>query len=152
VNTRVPTAIRAIHDAIAAHVPNALVIVGPGASDDPGVSGLVLVGVDDADEVSYSHAVTGSQTWAQLGGGMRDETFSVHCVAVSWNGDDDALAAMDGAFALMGGIETAITSDPTLTGAVLFVKGITAMGLRFTTDSNGVAAHVPFDVECRTRI
>jgi hypothetical protein len=148
----VPAAVRAIHDAIAAAVPSAVVIVGPGETEDPADAGIVFVGVSDADETTYAEAVTGSQHWAQLGGKMRDEQFTIHCVAVAWNGNSDALAAMDGAHALMGAVENAIVSDPTLGGVLLFAVGITSHGLKFTADNQGVSAHVPFDVECRTRI
>jgi hypothetical protein len=152
VASAVPGAIRAIHDALAVNLPNAGVIVGPGATDDPELSGLVLIGVDDADESGYSNAVTGSQSWAQLGGMGRDETFTVHCSAVAWNGDGDALAAMDAVYALLGGITQALVGDPSLGGALLYAPGVTSHSLKFVTDEAGVAAHVPFDVECRARL
>ena len=149
----VPGAIRAIHDALSnALGANVGVIVGPGNTDDPGLNGLVFVGVDDADEASYAHAVTGSQAWAQLGGLYRDETFSVHCVAVAWNGNTDALSAMDSVYTLLGAITQALVSDPTLQGALLYAPGITAQSLKFASDENGIAAHLTFDVECRARI
>ena len=157
----VPGAIRAITNALTTNLgPTVGVIVGPGATDDPEQNGLVLVAVDDADETSYAHAVTGSQTWAQLGGKFRDEMFSVHCVAVAWTGNADdpstpnsaALATMDAVFALMKGITDAIVSDPTLTGSVLTTKGISSSSMRWVTDTNGLAAHIPFDVECHARI
>lgn len=157
----VPGAIRAIHDALAANLgPNVGVIIGPGATDDPEVNGLVLVAVDDADETSYAHAVTGTQTWAQLGGKFRDEMFSVHCVAVAWTGNADdanspnsaALSTMDAVFALMKGITDTIVADPTLNGSVLVTKGITSSSMRWVTDESGIAAHIPFDVECHARI
>ena len=151
-NSVIPAAVRAVHDKIAAALPAALVLVGPGGTEDPGTNGMVLVGCSDADEETYAEAVTGSQHWAQLGGKSRDEQFTVHCVAVSWNGNGEALTAMDGAFTLLGAIESAIVADPTLGGVLLYAVGISAVGLKFATDTKGAAAHVPFDVECRTRI
>jgi hypothetical protein len=155
----VPGALRAIYSLLTANLgPNVGVIVGPGATDDPEANGLVLIAVDDADETSYAHAVTGSQAWAQLGGKIRDETFSVHCVAVAWTGNADApgdvaaLDIVDSVYALMKGITDAIVADPTLSGSVLTMKGITSHSLRFVTDNSGLAAHIPFDIECMARI
>ncbi len=151
--TGVPAAVRAIRDALVANLPTgALVVVGPGNTDDPGLNGMVLVGCSDPDERAYAEAVVGSQAWAQLGGGRRDETFSVHCAAVAWNGSSDALAAMDAAYALMGGIEAALVADASLGRALLYAPGITSQTLRLAVGPSGVTAIVPFDVECRTRI
>lgn len=149
----VPAAVRAIRDALVSHLPvGVVVLVGPAVTDDAGLQGMVFVGCSDPDERAYAEAVVGSQSWAQLGGGRRDETFNVHCAAVSWNGDSDALAAMDGAYSLMGGIEAALVADPTLGRALLYAPGVTSQNLRFAVGSSGVSAIVPFDVECRTRI
>jgi hypothetical protein len=149
----VPGAVRAISYALTSALgANVAVIVGPGNTDDPDLNGLVMVGVDDADEASYAHAVTGSQSWAQLGGMYRDETFAVHCVAVAWNGDTDTLAAMDSVYSLLGAITQALVNDATLQGALLYAPGITAQSLKFASDDSGVAAHLTFDVECRARI
>ena len=76
----------------------------------------------------------------------------MHCVAVSWNGNEGTLSAMDGAYALMAGIETALTTDPTLNGSVLFSLGISSMGMRWAQDNQGAIVHLPFDVECKSRI
>lgn len=150
-NSQVPAAIRAIQAALVAGLPaGTLVIVGPGNTSD--TSNVVFVGVGDPDETSYATAATGSQKWAQLGGGRRDETFQVHCSAVAWNGDSDTLAAMDAAYALQAACETAIVADPTLGGALLYAPGIESTQLKFATDANGAAAQVLFDVTCRTRI
>jgi hypothetical protein len=143
---------RAIVAALKANLPtDTVVIAGQGATDSPDMR-YVLVGVEDADDTSYSRAVTGSQSWAQLGGMRRDEVFTIHCVAVAWNGDEDSLAAMDSAFALMGAIEAALVADPSLGGALLWAPGITTFGMKWTQDNQGAAAHIPFDVECKTRI
>lgn len=150
--TAIPAAVRAIRDALVAHLPSANILVGPGVTEDPGANGTVHVGCSDPDETTYADAVMGSQHWAQLGGGIRDETFTVHCAAVAWNGDSDALTAIDAVYALMGGIEAALVADPTLGRALLYAPGITSHSLRLVTGSSGISAIVPFDVECRTRI
>ena len=148
---KVPSAVRAVVAALTAHLPaGTLVIAGPGVTD-AGNQQYVLVGVDDADETTYSKAVTGSQSWAQLGGMFRDEVFTIHCVAVAWNGDADALAAMDAVFALMAGIEAALVLDPSLGGVLLYAPGITSLDLKFTQDSDGATAHLPFDVQGKDR-
>jgi hypothetical protein len=150
--SKVPAAFRAVYAALVANLPvGTLVIPGPGVLDSS-TQKYVIVGTDDADTKSYAHAVTGSQSWAQLGGMIRDETFTIHCTAVAWNGDADALAAMDSVYALMGGIETALVADPSLGGVLLYVPGITSGDLKFARDDVGVAAHLPFDIECKARI
>lgn len=150
-NSRVPAAIRAIHDALVAQLPaGTLVLVGPGNTSS--TANVVLVGVNDPDENGYATAVTGTQSWAQLGGKRRDETFAVHCSAVAWNGDSDTLAAMDAVYALLAACESAIVADPTLGGAILYAPGIEATHLKFITDQNGAAAQILFEVTCRARI
>ena len=128
-----------------------MIIVGPPSVDYLDVS-YVLVGCGATGEMTDVQAVTGSQAWAQLGGKSRDETYTVHCVASAWNGDGNALTAMDAVFALMAGIEAAIVADPSLGGVLVYSPGIQSYGLRFTQDTQGVAAQLPFDVECKSRI
>lgn len=149
-NSTVPATIRAIFAAVKVALPSASVIVGPGATEDPG--DVILIGVSDPDENAYADAVAGAQHWNQLGGLRRDEEFAVHCVAITSNGDGDALAAMDAVFALMGGVETALVNDPSLGKAVLYSMGITSFGLKFSVDTSGVAALIPFDVQCKARL
>lgn len=151
--TAVPAALRAIQAAFTARLPaGTLITVGPGVTDDAALSGQVFIGCSDPDEKTYAEAVIGSQQWAFLGHTTRDETFTVHCSAVAWNGDTNALAAVDGVYALMGAIEAAIVADPTLGGALLYAVGITSHSLRFVVSQSGISAIVPFDFECRTRI
>lgn len=147
----IPGAIRAVHDVMQANLPDVEVIVGPGTTNT-GAQKYVLIGVDDPDESTYAHAVTGQQSWAQLGGLKRDETFTIHGAAIAWNGNADALQAMDDVFSLLAGLEQALVSDPTLTQSVLYSVGLTAMALKFSQDDNGAAAIVPFDLECKARI
>ncbi len=130
----------------------AKVIVGPGVTDDPGEHGFVFLGVSDPDESAYSEAAVASQSWAQLGGRVRDETFSVHCAAVAWNGAGDIYRAMDDAYGLMAAVEAALVADPSLGSVLLFAPGITAHSLRLVQDEHGAGAQVPFDVTCRARI
>lgn len=152
-NSVIPAAFRAIVAALTANLPDGTLIIPGPATTHPTDQKYVLVGCDDPDAlVTYSRAVSGSQSWAQLGGMKRNEDFTVHCVATAWNGDGDCLAAMDDVFALLAGIESALVTDPTLTGALLYAPGISTLGLKFLQDAQGAAAQLPFDVECKSRI
>ena len=146
-----PDAIRAIASALKnALGANVAVLIGPGATDDPGLNGLVMVGVNDADEAGYAEAVTGTQQFAYLDvSRTRREDFTVHCVAVAWNGEPDGSSdAMDAVYALVGAATQALVTDPTLNGVLLTSPGVTSNSLKFTTDDNGSAAHVQFDIQC----
>jgi hypothetical protein len=71
---------------------------------------------------------------------------------VGWNGDGNQSQALADAFTLFDAAGTAIVNDPSLGGALLFSPGLTAFSIRVIQDANGVAVHLPFDIECRTRI
>ena len=149
--SKIPGAFSAVVSMFRAGLPNLTVIAGPGATDMADTS-YVLVGVADPDESTYADAVTGSQQWAQLGGKFRDEHFSIHCVAVAWNGDSDSVKALTDVFAIVDAAGNALVADPTLGGALLYAVGLTSIRVRLGQDANGAYAHLPFDVECRTRI
>lgn len=124
---------------------------GPGASDDAATS-YVLVGVQDPDVDGPATSATATSQWAWLGHVERDETFSLHCSAVGWNGDADQKSARDNVYALMGQVATAITTDPTLGGVLLYAVGLSTSDLRQDQDQNGAIALLGFDLECRARL
>jgi hypothetical protein len=147
----IPGAYAGLLAVLRANLPGVTVVDGPGATDMAD-NRYILVGVSDAESDGFVEAITGHQKWAQLGGKFRDETFSIHCSAVAWNGDGNQSQAITDAFSLFDAAGNALTSDPTLGGSILYAPGLTAFSIRFIQDANGVAVHLPFDVECRTRI
>lgn len=152
--SQVPAAFRAIVAALVANLPAGTAVIPGPALSHPNEMSYVNVGCDDSDTLNvYSNAVSGAQAWAQLGGGYRDETFTIHCEATAWNGDNDCLAAMDAVYALMAGIEAALVADPRLGGAsgILWSPGITSSGLKFIQDTQGAGAKLAFDIECKSR-
>ena len=154
-NSSVPATFRAVVAALVANLPAGTAVIPGPALTHPNETSYVEVGCDDSDTLNtYSSAVSGSQAWAQLGGNLRNETFTIHCVATAWNGDNDCLAAMDAVYVLMAGIETALVSDPKLGGpaGLLWSPGIASAGLRFIQDTQGAAAKLAFDIECKSRI
>jgi hypothetical protein len=150
-SSKIPAAYAALLSILRSNLPGVEIIDGPGASDQTD-NRYIEVGVSDADSDGFVEAITGHQAWAQLGGKFRDETFSIHCSAVGWNGDGNQQQALTDAFSLFDAAGSAIVSDPTLGGSILYAPGLTSFSIRVIQDANGVAVHVPFDVECRTRI
>jgi hypothetical protein len=90
--SKIPAAYAAVLASLRANLPGVTVIDGPGATDMAD-NHYVMVGVSDSDSDGYVEAITGHQKWAQLGGRFRDETFTIHCSAVGWNGDGDQTQA-----------------------------------------------------------
>jgi hypothetical protein len=149
--SKIPAAYAAVIATLRAALPDVTVIDGPGASDIAD-NRYLMIGVSDSESDGFVEAITGHQKWAQLGGKFRDEEFAIHCSAVGWNGDGDQTQALADAFSLFDAAGNAIVSDPSLGGALLYAPGLTAFTIHFIQDANGAAAHLPFDIECRTRI
>lgn len=147
----IPGAYAGLLAALRANLTGVEVIDGPGATDQTD-NRYIMVGVADPDADGFVEAITGSQRWAQLGGKFRDETFSIRCAAVAWNGDGNQSQAISDVFSLFDAAGNALVSDPTLGGSILYAPGLTEFTVRFIQDKNGVAAELPFAVECRTRI
>jgi hypothetical protein len=123
---------------------------GQGVTGDPG--DYLMIGVDDPDNASPS-AATSAQRWAHVGRTTRDEEGDIHCLALAWNGDTDAKAARDAAFAIAAALEDLLRNDPTLG-----VAGVWSTGYGETTDfkqgqtDTGAEALVHFTVHFRARL
>lgn len=124
---------------------------GPGDSQT-GAGQYVLVGCEDPEADGAQAAVDGTSQWIGLGAKRREEEFTVHCVAVAWNGDSDMKAARDSAAAVVDAAYTAIQSDPSLGGLLLYAPGVTGLGFRQGQASAGAVVYAPFDIECVARI
>jgi hypothetical protein len=149
----VPAAIDALVTLFTAAVPaNSTVVDGPAVIDPGAFKNIVYVGVDDPDtEGPYTIAATAQQAWAWLGHVQRAEDADVHCSVICWNGDADQKAARDGAYALLTIITDAITADPTLGGAVLYVVGVNSDSLMQSQDTAGAEAKLNFSVSIKSQ-
>ncbi|TCO47302.1 hypothetical protein [Actinocrispum wychmicini] len=102
-------------------------------------------------------SVTGTQTFAELGGASRDETFSISCTAVARSGDTDMKARRDAAHAIMAAVERLLRpgepgADITLGGAVLWAQVGGDIVLSQLQYAKGSLARLRFAVTCRARL
>ena len=118
-----------------------------GTITDSAATSWVHIGCTDPDDGSLQTAAESSQSWAWLGHSQRQETASVHCVAVCLNGGGNQAAARTGVYALLKIITDAIESDPSMGGSALWAVGVTSHALRQIQDDDGAMAQIPFDVE-----
>lgn len=111
------------------------------------------VGVDDVNADGAAFSANAFQQWANANHTARDEEGHVVCAASSWNGDGDAKAARDTAFATVATIETMLRTDPAQGVATLLW---TSLGQRVSLsqwqDSAGATAVVVFTILYRARI
>lgn len=130
------------------------VIDGIGVTDDPG--DYLMIGVEDPDIEGAAFSADIEQSRATMSG-ARDETGTVTCCAMSWNGDSSAAgqkAARDAAFATVDAVATIVrTTSPTL-GVSAVLK--TEFGARITVsqaqDASGASCMVIFSVAYLARI
>lgn len=98
-----------------AALPNALVLDGPGVTDDPG--NFLMIGVEDPDIESAAFSADVSQERISMAGG-RQESGTITCCALSWNGDGSNAgqkSARDAAFATVAVVENIVrVTSPTL--------------------------------------
>jgi hypothetical protein len=127
---------------------------GIGVSDDPG--DFLMIGVEDPDIEGAAFSADVEQVRATMSG-ARDETGTITCCALSWNGDSTNAgqkAARDSAFASVAAVEDILrTTSPTL-GVASVLK--TEMGDRITVsqaqDATGASCMVIFSVAYLARI
>jgi hypothetical protein len=108
----------------------------------------IIVGASDPTADDLFDAATTSQPWAYIGHNQRRETFTLHCIAVAWDGGEDLSACRIAATEVLALATTAIVADPSLNGAVLQTTiGNVALQQAYVTD--GVYVGYPFDLECQ---
>lgn len=154
------SAIPAVIDALVAQADAALTSVtvydGFGISDDPG--DFLMVGVDDADLLDAATSAESSQVPATMGTlRTRQETGTVTCLALSWNGDADMAAARTAAFATANEVSDLIRADPSLgLGAPDFRLLVAGYGgserLMQNQDEDGAEAALVFTVTFTAQI
>lgn len=147
----IPAIIDALITTLDAALPGVEVIDGMGATDT-GAQRLLFVGLSDPDADRPAEAAASDQAWAWLGHMQRDETATVHLVAVAWNGDGDQKRARDEAFGIVDAVAAAITTDPTLGGVVVQVRAVEGLSLTQAQTDAGALAYVPVSLSCRARL
>lgn len=117
----------------------------------------LYVGASEVNGEDETVAVDGEQAFRTLGARLRDEHFSVHCVAEGWNGDDDMQAARNAAVAVLADVETlirptaALPNAHTLGGAVMWA-GIGTQQMVQDRNETGAYCRVVFNVDCRANL
>lgn len=150
--TVLPAVIDALVTKAKANLASVNVYDGFGVTADPGTD-YVMVGVDDPDANDAGAAAEVQQGWANANYTARDEDGVIACAAVSWNGDSDAKAARDSAFATVNAFETFLRSDPTLGLAnLLWAEFGSHMSLSQDQSQAGATALVIFRIHYRARI
>ncbi|WP_029289131.1 hypothetical protein [Cellulomonas sp. HZM] len=109
----------------------------------------LMVGVSDPSDNELIDAATATQPWGSLGHRQRKEAFTLHCVAVAWDGGSDLAACRTAAAGVLDIAIDTVTSDPTLRGSVLQVASVSGLALQQSYDDQGVIVNIPFDLECQ---
>jgi len=144
--SRIPATIDALVSIFAAALPDVQILDGP-----PNVnleSDFVAVGWSPYADT----AADAQQQFVSLGTQRREEDFTVACYADSYSGDTGASARRARVFQLVGAAETALRTDPTLSGVLTLWAEIGDTTLHQEIDDRGLVVGVTFHVHCKTRI
>lgn len=98
-----------------AQVTTAQVYDGYGSTDNPG--DFVMVGIEDPDGDKGASAET-QQKFVDIGGLSREESGSITCVVVSWNGNNSLSEARGKVKAITQVIENTLRSSPNFGNAI----------------------------------
>lgn len=128
---------------------------GFGVTNDPG--DFLMIGVEDPDSQDAAYSAETEQDWAEVGANLgsaeRDETGTLTCAALSWNGDANQKQARDAAYAITSKLEDLLRADPTLgLTSLLWTSFGTSSQLSQAQDSQGALALLVFRIYFRARI
>lgn len=142
-------------DALIATATSALsdvnVYDGYGVTADPG--DFLMVGIEDPDTDGAGFSADSRQEWANANHTARDEEGDITCVALSWNGDGEAKAARDKAYAITAQLEDALRVNPSLGVASLLWTGFGSTSqLTQLQGTGGASALLTFRIHFRARI
>lgn len=153
-HSAIPAVIDALVERATAALPNINVYDGFGIPGDLDEDAL-MIGVGDRSASAPANSAGSSQTMAVLGPDRsRDQTGSVTCVALSWNGDADQKAARDAAYAVVAAVEDLLRTDPTL-GVAAPGRSVCQMGSEDLDQGQyegGADALIIFTVEFAVRL
>lgn len=144
----VPTAVANLTTLVQAQVntdTNAsavLVCVGDEGMNSP--DDIVKIAADIRRQTNFEVFVGGYQS------GAVKEVFEIDVICSSWSGDDDPTARLARAWVLVGYVETAVRTDPSLSGIELVaeITRSTQPGVQWTTDPVGRLCEVTLTVTC----
>lgn len=146
--SRWPSIVDALLAAFAA-TDAALVLDGPNGTADVATDYVVVGGTEDPDDDAGEF----DQDWRGLGAKARQETGTVTCAVLAATGDDDIPTTRARAFEILGQLETAARTDPTLGAAInsgwLHVTNGRASQRR---NANGAYVRIVFTVSYSARI
>lgn len=153
-HSAIPAVIDALVERATAALPDINVYDGFGIPGDLDEDAL-MIGVDAPSSPGSANSAGSSQTMAVLGTDRaRDQTGSVTCAALSWNGDADQKAARDAAYAVVAAVEDLLRTDPTL-GVAAPGRSVCQMGSETLTQSQyegGTDALIIFTVDFAVRL
>lgn len=149
------TVIPAVLDALVATaktaLPNAVILDGYGVTEF--VGNYFMIGVDDPYSVEQALAASSQQDWAHANYTARNESGDITCVAVSWNGAEDAKGARDAVFAMTTALEAALKANPSLGLAnLLWTSYGTNTQFSQGQDEDGAFAVLAFQIHFEARI
>jgi hypothetical protein len=125
---------------------------GFGVTSDP-AHNILHVGVDDVNSNAEAFSGYAQQEWANANHTSRDEEGHVVCAASSWNGDGDAKAARDNAFATVAAVENMLRTNTSQgVSSLLWTSMGGRIALSQWQDDAGATAVVIFTITYRARI
>ena len=133
--------------------PAVRVFDGPTTTLDPAPLQL-YIGLSNPDNAAAEPAGDTVQEWAALGRRGRNETITIHCAALAWQGTDDAKTVRVAAMGIVAAVETLMQADTTQFGGnVLFPDpGVTQIALTQSNQNPGSMATASFDLIFKSRI
>ncbi|MEU8270829.1 hypothetical protein AB0B89_27185 [Sphaerisporangium sp. NPDC049002] len=152
--SRVPAAIDALVALFQATpglgVAGVAVVDGPIITGDP-LHEAVFVGYD-GDPDGDGEAVTFDQEWAGLGARAKNESFVVMCAVSVWSGSTKVVPVRTRAFEMLGEVETALRTDPSLGLPPPTVVAMASGSLVQSQRGSGLECRIPFQIAVQTRI
>jgi hypothetical protein len=133
--------------------PPVMVYDGPVTTEAPDQL-ILYVGLSDPDSDEGQPAGEFTQEWGALGRLARNETITIHCCAVAWNGVDPVQSMRVAVTGIVAAVESVMQADTTQFGGnVLFpAPGITSGVLMQNNTSTGAVAQLAFDLIFQSRI
>lgn len=125
---------------------------GPPVTTTPGAK-FVVVGGDGADDGNGVDAGSINQDWAGLGAFAKDETGEITCAVWSADGNTSLKDNRDAALVMLGEVEAAIRTDPTLGGVVASGwLNVSSATINQRQNTEGSSVRITFTVGYQARI
>jgi hypothetical protein len=109
----------------------------------------IAVGHDGSEE-GPTQAAQATNTYDQLGAKKMFEDGSINCVLAAWDGNDSPASKRTAAYNLLSAVDTAIRSDPSFGGVVLY-SGLGLHTMTYSQDDLGIVCLITFTINYRAR-